>query len=202
MIARAVNICTTGLRKRSFVEHSGTNCLESLGLASSGVRSLCMRSWCSTGLLPADWAGRGQLAASDQSGLTLIEAMVALAIFAIGSLGILSLFLGSFSMSAQNQNLTSGYEIAQSAVGVLRANGANALSYNGITVSATNPPSSTSALYPVAQVMSAYGMPPNAKVAFTVSSLNNGTTTCPCSATVSVTWGNGQTYTTQTIVGY
>ncbi len=194
MSARAVNICTTGLRKRSFVEHSGTNCLESLGLESLDFEPLGMRSGdSSTG------AGSVELSASGQTGLTLIEAMAALAIFAIGSLGILSLFLGSFSMSAQNQNLTSGYEIAQSAVGVLRANGAQALTLDGATVSATQ--ASNSLLKPVSQVMSAYGMPPKAQVTFAVTPLN-GTTTCPCSATVSVTWGNGQTYTTQTIVGY
>lgn len=185
MSARAVNICTTGLRKRSFVEHSGTNCLESLGMRSGGSSSD---------------AGSVELSASGQTGLTLIEAMAALAIFAIGSLGILSLFLGSFSMSAQNQNLTSGYEIAQSAVGVLRANGAQALTLDGATVSATQ--ASNSLLSPVSQVMSAYGMPPQSQVSLGVASLN-GNGQCPCTATISVSWGNGaQTYTTQTIVGY
>ena len=138
--------------------------------------------------------------APDQTGLTLIEAMVALAIFAIGSLGILSILLSSFSMSAQNQNLTSGFEIAQSATGVLRANGAQALTLNGATISASQ--ASNSLLNPVSQVMSAYGMPPQGQVTLSVISLdNNGL--CPCTATVSVSWGNGaQTYTTQTIVGY
>jgi type IV pilus assembly protein PilV len=138
-------------------------------------------------------------AASTQAGLTLIEAMAALAIFAIGSLGILSIFLSSFAMTNQNQNLTSGYEIAQSAMGVLRANGAQALSLNGATVSASQP--SNTLLDPVSTVMSAYGMPPQSLVTLAVASLNgNG---CPCTATVSVTWGGGaQTYTTQSIVGY
>lgn len=135
-----------------------------------------------------------------QAGLTLIEAMVALAIFAIGSLGILSLFLGSFALSDQNQNLTSGYEIAQSAVGVLRANGGNALSLNGATVNATQAISPL--LSPVSQVMSAYGMPPQTQVSLTVTPLN-GASQCPCSATVSVSWGNNsQSYSTQTVVGY
>jgi len=134
-----------------------------------------------------------------EAGLTLIEAMVALAIFAIGSLGILSLFLGSFAMSDQNQNLTSGYEIAQSAVGVLRANGANALNLSGATVSATQ--ASNTLLDPVSQVMSAYGMPPQAQVSLTVTPLN-GASQCPCSATVSVSWSNVQSYSTQTVVGY
>ncbi len=135
-----------------------------------------------------------------ERGFSLIEAMVALAIFAIGSLGILSLFLGSFSSSAQNQNLTSGFEIAQSAIGVLRADGSNALAMNGAVVTPSG--ASNAALAPVASVMSAYGMPPQAQVSLAVSSLL-GTQQCPCSATVSVTWGQGaQTYQSQTIVGY
>ena len=133
-----------------------------------------------------------------ESGLTLIEAMVALVIFAIGSLGILSLFLGNFAMSAQNQNLTSGYEIAQSAIGVLRANGAQAMSLNGATVNANQ--AGNSLLDPVSQAMSAYGMPPQGQVSLTVTPLN-GAGQCPCSAAVSVIWGNGQSYATQTTVG-
>jgi type IV pilus assembly protein PilV len=137
--------------------------------------------------------------AATQAGLTLIEAMAALAIFAIGSLGILSIFLSSFAMTNQNQNLTSGYEIAQSAMGVLRANGAQALSLDGATASASQ--ASNSLLNPVSAVMSAYGMPPQSKVALAVTSLN-GNGLCPCTATVTVTWGGAQTYTTQSIVGY
>lgn len=142
------------------------------------------------------------LSASDcpQAGLTLIEAMAALAIFAIGSLGILSIFLSSFAMTNQNQNLTSGYEIAQSAMGVLRANGAQALKLNNTSVSAS--PATSLLLSPVSAVMSAYGMPPQSKVNLAVTSLNNNGL-CPCTATVSVSWGGGaQTYTTQSIVGY
>ncbi len=137
--------------------------------------------------------------AQRQQGLTLIEAMVALVIFAIGSLGIIGLFLNSFSMSAQNQNLTSGFEIAQSAVGVLRANGANALNLNGATASATS--ASNSLLAPVSSVMSAYGMPLQATVSITASAMS-GASQCPCNASVIVSWGNGASYQTQTIVGY
>ncbi|MBU2761224.1 type IV pilus modification PilV family protein [Acidithiobacillus sulfurivorans] len=138
--------------------------------------------------------------AATQAGLTLIEAMAALAIFAIGSLGILSIFLSSFAMTNQNQNLTSGYEIAQSAMGVLRANGAQALSLNGATVNASQNSNNTTLLNPVSAVMSAYGMPAQSQVTLAVTSLNgNG---CPCTATVTVTWGGAQTYTTQSIVGY
>ncbi|MGK9452737.1 type IV pilus modification PilV family protein [Acidithiobacillus caldus] len=134
-----------------------------------------------------------------ESGLTLIEAMVALAVFAIGSLGILSIYLGMFSSAQQNQDLTSAYEIAQSAMGVLRANGANALNLNGATITPSN--ASNSILDPVSQVMSAYGMPAHSQVSLTLSSLDsNGQ--CPCSATVSVRWARDNQYSTQSIVGY
>ncbi|MEY2342044.1 prepilin-type N-terminal cleavage/methylation domain-containing protein [Acidithiobacillus sp. IBUN Pt1247-S3] len=134
-----------------------------------------------------------------EKGLTLIEAMVALAVFAIGSLGILSIYLGTFSSAQQNQNLTSGYEIAQSAMGVLRANGANALSLNGASI--TQSSASNTLLDPVSQAMSAYGMPTQSQVSLTLSSLN-GNGLCPCSATVSVSWAGGNQYSTQSIVGY
>ena len=134
-----------------------------------------------------------------EQGLTLIEAMVALAVFAIGSLGILSIYLETFSSAQQNQDLTSGYEIAQSAMGVLRANGANALKLNGATITPSQ--ASNSLLSPVSQVMSAYGMPENSKVTLAVSALDGGGQ-CPCTATVSVGWGAGRQYSTQSVVGY
>ena len=136
---------------------------------------------------------------STENGLTLIEAMVALAVFAIGSLGILSIYLGTFSSAQQNQDLTSGYEIAQSAMGILRANGANALSLNGATATPTQV--SSSLLSPVSQVMSAYGMPAQTQVSLSVNSLN-GNGQCPCSAAVTVSWAGGHVYSTQSIVGY
>lgn len=135
-----------------------------------------------------------------ENGLTLIEAMIALVIFAIGSMGILGIYLSSFAMAAQNQNLTAGYQIAQSAIGVLRSNAAMALTFNGATARAGH--ASNTRLDPVSQYLSAYGMPPKSQVSLGVTSLNNNGQ-CPCSATVSVSWGHGaQTYVTQTIVGY
>jgi prepilin-type N-terminal cleavage/methylation domain len=72
-----------------------------------------------------------------EQGLTLIETMIALAIFAIGSLGILAILMTGFSTSAEGNNLTGGYQIAQNAVGLIRANGSNALQFNGAAVSNT-----------------------------------------------------------------
>ncbi len=66
-----------------------------------------------------------------EQGLTLIETMIALAIFAIGSLGILAILMTGFSTSAEGNNLTGGYQIAQNALGLIRANGSNALQFNG-----------------------------------------------------------------------
>ncbi|WP_241792358.1 type IV pilus modification PilV family protein, partial [Acidithiobacillus thiooxidans] len=72
-----------------------------------------------------------------EQGLTLIETMIALAIFAIGSLGILAILMTGFSTSAEGNNLTGGYQIAQNALGLIRANGSNALQFNGAAISPT-----------------------------------------------------------------
>lgn len=138
---------------------------------------------------------------ASQEGASLIEAMLALLVFSIGALGILGLFLGSFSSTAENQNLTSGYEIAQSVIGYLRANSSAVPGLNGATI--TESSASNATLAPVSSVMSGYGMPPQASVTLTTSSLaNNGQ--CPCSVGVQVQWNDGvqQNYQTQTVVGY
>jgi len=137
-----------------------------------------------------------------QEGASLIEAMLALLVFTIGALGILGLFLGSFSSTAENQNLTSGYEIAQSVIGYLRANSSAVPGLKDVTITQSSAATS-STLSPVLSVMSGYGMPPQASVTLTTSSLaNNGQ--CPCSVGVQVQWNNGlqQNYQTQTVVGY
>lgn len=136
-----------------------------------------------------------------ENGLSMIEAMISLVIFALGSLGILAIYMNTFSLASDNQNLTSGYQIAQSAMATLRANGAIANQFNGATISDTQASSAT--LSPVSAAMSEYGMPPNAIVHLSVVPLN-GADTCPCSATVSVSWGitHTKTYSTQSIVGY
>ncbi|MEB8490777.1 type IV pilus modification PilV family protein, partial [Acidithiobacillus ferriphilus] len=72
-----------------------------------------------------------------EQGFTLIETMIALAIFAIGSMGILAILMTGFSTTAEGNNLTGGYEMAQNAIGMIRANGSNALQFDGAAVSKT-----------------------------------------------------------------
>ena len=150
-----------------------------------------------------------------EQGFTLIETMIALAIFAIGSLGILAILMNGFNINAEGNNLTGGYQIAQNAVGLIRANGSNALQFNGAAVSNTGTitvPGSANTV--VAQAISSWrnmlyppGLPPafpSASGSITVLS-QQGNGMCPCTATVSVSWllnGTPETYSVQTIVGY
>ena len=151
-----------------------------------------------------------------EQGFTLIETMIALAIFAIGSLGILAILMNGFSINAEGNNLTGGYQIAQNAIGLIRANGSNALQFNGAAISNTGTvtvPGSANTV--VAQAISPTwknmlyppGLPsalPSASGKIMVIS-QQGNGMCPCTATVSISWllnGTPETYSVQTIVGY
>lgn len=141
-----------------------------------------------------------------ETGFTLIEVMVALAIFAIGSLGVAYMLMSGFDTTAESTDLTSGYEVAQSAIGLIRANGANAIQFNGAAVTGSSVASNATGA--VASAISTWagvvGGLPSGQGDITVSSLqNNGQ--CPCSATISVYWqqtGQNKNYAVQTIVGY
>ena len=151
-----------------------------------------------------------------EQGFTLIETMIALAIFAIGSMGILAILMTGFSTTAEGNNLTGGYEMAQNAIGMIRANGSNALQFNGAAISNTGTvtvPGSANTV--VAQAISSTwknmlyppGLPsalPSASGKIMVIS-QQGNGMCPCAATVSISWllnGIPETYSVQTIVGY
>ncbi|MGR2929505.1 type IV pilus modification PilV family protein [Acidithiobacillus ferriphilus] len=151
-----------------------------------------------------------------EQGFTLIETMIALAIFAIGSLGILAILMNGFNINAEGNNLTGGYQIAQNALGLIRANGSNALQFNGAAISNTGTvtvPGSANTV--VAQAISSTwknmlyppGLPsalPSASGKIMVIS-QQGNGMCPCAAIVSISWllnGIPETYSVQTIVGY
>ncbi|MHB8115336.1 MAG: prepilin-type N-terminal cleavage/methylation domain-containing protein [Acidithiobacillus ferrivorans] len=146
-----------------------------------------------------------------EQGFTLIETMIALAIFAIGSLGILTILMNGFSINAEGNNLTGGYQIAQNAIGMIRANGSNALLFNGAAISNTG---TVTANTVVAQAISTWKnmlYPPGLPSALPSASGNimvisqQGNGMCPCTATVSISWllnGTPETYSVQTIVGY
>ena len=145
-----------------------------------------------------------------ETGFTLIETMMALAIFAIGSLGILAILMSGFGIAAQGNNTTGGFEVAQAAIGLIRANGSNALEFDGASVDQGGSVSSSGngANTVVANAVSTWanllkGLPQGSGQ-ITVSTLS-GASLCPCSATVSVAWRqNGilEHYSVQSIVGY
>ena len=141
--------------------------------------------------------------------------MIALAIFAIGSMGILAILMTGFSTTAEGNNLTGGYEMAQNAIGMIRANGSNALQFDGAAVSKTGSVTIPGSANPVvAQAIVSWknmlhpaALPPalpSANGNIAVISLQGGGM-CPCTATISVGWlsnGTPEAYTVQTIVGY
>ncbi len=151
-----------------------------------------------------------------EQGFTLIETMIALAIFAIGSMGILAILTNGFGTTAESNNLTGGYEMAQNAIGMIRANGGNALQFNGAVVSKTGSvtmPGSANTV--VVQAINSWknmlhpaALPPLLPAASGQIAIVplQGSGMCPCAATISVGWlsSNGipETYTVQTIVGY
>ncbi len=139
-------------------------------------------------------------------GLTLIEALISMTIFAIGSLGILALVMGSFSAGTQSQNMTTAYQAAQTTFAYLRSAENNIVDFNGFSYS--NTANNYSSIAIVAEdesnIVDSLSNLPGGTESITVSSLlGNGT--CPCAATVSVGWGSANDpvyYQAQTIVGY
>ncbi|MDA8390486.1 MAG: prepilin-type N-terminal cleavage/methylation domain-containing protein [Gammaproteobacteria bacterium] len=147
-------------------------------------------------------------------GFTLIENMVALAIFAIGVMAIGYLLLDGMSLAQNSRGLTGAYIAAQDMAGMIRANGTNALSYNGIQTPAPGVAASTGGGPPgsveatdvttwegiLAALPGSGHTPPSGSV--TVAPSLQGTTTCPCTTTILVSWGAGDQYVLQTMVDY
>lgn len=144
-----------------------------------------------------------------EQGFTLIEAMAALVVFVIGALGITAILMTSLSTSSEGTNLTGGYEVAQNAVGLIRASGSNAMAFNGTEVSSNgivNIPNSATAI--VASSISTWASMvralPQGSGSIAVNSVE-ASGTCPCAVTVSVNWTQGgtpETYSIQTQAGY
>ena len=148
------------------------------------------------------------------AGFTLIENMVALAVFAIGMLAIVYLFLYGIGASRTSQSLTQAYVAMQEIVGMMRADSAQALMYKNIdtqagasqvlpatnTIPATNVATwmnSLKALPGAGNQIGGYG-----KVTVT-SAPTSAPGTCPCDATIEIVWAGGEDkYVVQTVVGY
>jgi len=144
-------------------------------------------------------------------GFTLIENMVALAIFAIGIMAIVYLLLEGMAMSKGGQSLTQAYIAAQEMVGMLRADAYSnsALSYNGINTTLPNGGVGGSSIEQ-SNIMTwekslAYLPGSGGTVGGhgTVTVLPVGAAGCPCEATITVYWTGGlNSYVVQTMVGY
>ncbi len=147
-------------------------------------------------------------------GFTLIENMVALAVFAIGVMAIGYLLLDGMSLASDSRGLTGAYTAAQDMAGMIRANGTNAQTYNGIQTPAPGLTASSGAGAAgsveavdvstwkgiLATLPGSGPIPASGSVA--VAPSLQGAVACPCVATISVSWGASDHYVLQTVVDY
>lgn len=150
-------------------------------------------------------------------GFTLIENLVAVAIFMIGIMAVTYLLADSVTLAKTGQGQTTAYVASQEIIGMLRASGASALSYNGLTINSVNPPASGGATVlqtnlstwwqSLSQLPGAAGPPtipatgqPRVSGAIRVWS-SNGNGQCPCNATITESWGQN-TYVVSTEIVY
>lgn len=148
------------------------------------------------------------------SGFTLIENMIALAIFAIGVLAIGYLVVDGMGLAKTGQGETGAYIAAQEIIGMLRGDSAGAINYN-VSLSSTNPPIGGSpedvnletwwaALTQLpgaagSSTIAATGQP-RVQASIQVSSIF-GNNQCPCNALITESWGQNH-YVVATTVDY
>ena len=145
-------------------------------------------------------------------GFTLIENMVALAIFAIGMMGVVYTLLTGMGLSRTSQSLTQAYVAMQEIVSMMRADALEISQYTDVDTSRPSSlPSSSSVAgknvatwiqslkklpgsgtaaggYGRISIKSAAGVPPGS---------------CPCDAKITITWAGGRkSYVVETMVGY
>ena len=75
---------------------------------------------------------------TQQSGLGMIEILVALLILSVGLLGLAAMQVTSTKMTTQSQQKTQAILLAQDMIERVRANRGNANAYNGITVDSSD----------------------------------------------------------------
>lgn len=146
-----------------------------------------------------------------ERGFTLIENMVALAIFAIGIMAIVFLLLNGIAISRTSHALTGAYVAMQDMVGMIRADPRDAMLYNGVDTApgsaysapsgGTGPGANINSWASVLAQLPGYGSRGGGYGTITVASVN-GTKLCPCSATVTVYWGRANRYQVITDVAY
>ncbi len=149
------------------------------------------------------------------SGFTLIENMVALAVFAIGALAIGYLIVDGMSLAKMGQGETEAYIAAQEMIGMLRGDSVTAINYNNVNLSSVAPPTGGTsedlnletwwaALMKLpgtagSPVIAATGKP-RLQASIQVMSIF-GNNQCPCNALITESWGQN-TYVVATTVDY
>lgn len=145
-------------------------------------------------------------------GFTLIENMVALAVFAIGMMAIVYMMLNGMGLSRTSQSLTQAYVAMQEIVSMIRADHLEDLRYNNVDtqVSTTLPSLSTVAGQNVATWMESLQHLPGSgaaaggygQIAVTPAA-GVAPGGCPCNAQITITWDGGRkSYVVETMVGY
>jgi type IV pilus assembly protein PilV len=140
-----------------------------------------------------------------ESGMTLVEVMIASAILLIGSLGIIGIILNNYAAVGQSQSVTTAYQLSQTTIGILRSSGNNALSFDGFNTASGPTAGNTLVAADESDITALVAaLSSGVETVAVTSSLGNGS--CPCTATISINWNdqNGQpeNYSAQTVVGY
>jgi len=138
-----------------------------------------------------------------ESGFSLVEVMVSLAIFAIFSVAALYIFTRNAAVVVENSQLANLYRACDS-IGSLLDASADAVDWNGATFTASTVsgvPSGDSSLdsASLAGIQGDLGSAGSGASIGLAVVPDNGTT-CPCTATATLQWGsnNSQTVTWQT----
>ncbi len=147
-------------------------------------------------------------------GFTLIENMIALAVFAIGVLAIGFLIVDGMGLAKTGQGETGAYIAAQEMIGMLRGDSTGAINYN-VNLSSTNPPTGGTPedvnletwWAALTQLPGTSGSPtiaatgkPRLQASIQIQSVF-GTNQCPCNALITESWGQNN-YVVATTVDY
>lgn len=154
--------------------------------------------------------GRSQASGSGAAGFTLIENMIALAVFAIGMMGIVYMMLNGVGLSRTSQSLTQAYVAAQEIIGMMRAAGPGIYQYNNVNTKNGAPSASTVAGQNISTWMQSLQYLPGSgaihggygQITITPEA-GVSVGLCPCNAQVTITWDGGRkSYVVETVVGY
>jgi len=144
-----------------------------------------------------------------ERGFTLIENMVALAIFSVGMMAIVFMLLNGIALSRTGQSLTRVNLAMEEILGMIRSDGADAIQYNNVNtaLTATVPTGAGPVATNIATWIQSLKNLPGAGLvtggsgSITMTSVAGGVS-CPCVAQVTIQWGIHKSYTVTTDVDY